>query len=235
MINAENDMMMRKIVTKILPGLLLFVLLAVDVSAQDDATREARLNVVTDISIFAEQGLAFGTITRGQNKQVNPNDGTVTGSQLTDNVARGLFEVQTSPGQDVNIEIQFPETLELQSVGSGHTSDQLLVIDFAEDEATGTNPAENLFFIPEGAKNLGEVVSATRRNLNAFSRGNNQNKASANSVFLGDFPENELPARDGSFAKNGILIVVGGRVEPTLNQEFGTYTGVITLNATIND
>ena len=78
MINAENDMMMRKIVTKILPGLLLFVLLAVDVSAQDNATREARLNVVTDISIFAEQGLAFGTITRGQNKQVNPDDGTVT-------------------------------------------------------------------------------------------------------------------------------------------------------------
>lgn len=235
MINADNDMMMRKIVTKILSGLLLFVLLAVDVSAQDDATREARLNVVTDIGIFSDQGLAFGTITRGQSKQVNPDDGSVAGSQLTDNVGRGVFEVQTSPGQDVDIEIQFPETLELQSVGSGHTSDELLVIDFAEDGATGTNAAENLFFIPEGAKNLGEVVSATRRNLNAYDRGNNQNKASANSIFAGDLPENELPARDGSFAKNGILIVVGGRVEPTINQEFGTYTGVITLNATIND
>lgn len=228
-------MMMRRIVTKILPGLLLFVLLAVDVSAQDDATREARLNVITDIAIFSNQGLAFGTITRGQNKQVNPDDGTVTGSLLTDNIGRGVFEVQTSPGQVVDIEIQFPETLQLQSVDNGHTTHQLLVIDFADDGATGNSADDNLFFIPEGAKNLGDVVSATRRNLNAYSRGNNQNKASANSIFDGDFPDNELPARDGSFAKNGVLIVVGGRVEPTTNQVFGTYTGVITLNATISD
>lgn len=228
-------MMMRRIVTKILPGLLLFVLLAVDVSAQDDATREARLNVITDIAIFSNQGLAFGTITRGQNKQVNPDDGTVTGSLLTDNIGRGVFEVQTSPGQVVDIEIQFPETLQLQSVDNGHTTHQLLVIDFADDGATGNSADDNLFFIPEGAKNLGDVVSATRRNLNAYSRGNNQNKASANSIFGGDFPDNELPARDGSFAKNGVLIVVGGRVEPTTNQVFGTYTGVITLNATISD
>lgn len=228
-------MIMRRIVTKILPGLLLFVLLAVDVSAQDDATREARLNVITDIAIFSNQGLAFGTITRGQNKQVNPDDGTVTGSLLTDNIGRGVFEVQTSPGQVVDIEIQFPETLQLQSVDNGHTTHQLLVIDFADDGATGNNADDNLFFIPEGAKNLGDVVSATRRNLNAYDRGNNQNKASANSIFGGDFPDNELPARDGSFAKNGVLIVVGGRVEPTTNQVFGTYTGVITLNATISD
>lgn len=228
-------MMMRRIVTKILPGLLLFVLLAVDVSAQDDATREARLNVITDIAIFSNQGLAFGTITRGQNKQVNPDDGTVTESLLTDNIGRGVFEVQTSPGQVVDIEIQFPETLQLQSVDNGHTTHQLLVIDFADDGATGNSADDNLFFIPEGAKNLGDVVSATRRNLNAYSRGNNQNKASANSIFDGDFPDNELPARDGSFAKNGVLIVVGGRVEPTTNQVFGTYTGVITLNATISD
>ena len=209
------------------------MLLALDVSAQVDATREARLNVVTDIAIFSDQGLAFGTITRGQSKQVNPDDGTVAGSQLTDNVGRGVFEVQTSPGQNVNIEIQFPETLHLESAGSSPTADQQLVIDFAEDGATGTNPADNLFFIPEGAKNLGEVVSASRRNLNAFSRGNNQNKASANSIFGGVFPENELSARDGSFAKNGILIVVGGRVEPTINQEFGTYTVTISLSSTI--
>lgn len=228
-------MMIRRIVTKILSGLLLFVLLAVDVSAQDDATREARLNVITDIAIFSNQGLAFGTITRGQNKQVNPDDGTVTGSLLTDNIGRGVFEVQTSPGQVVDIEIQFPETLQLQSVENGHTTHQLLVIDFADDGATGNNADDNLFFIPEGAKNLGDVVSATRRNLNAYDRGNNQNKASANSIFGGDFPDNELPARDGSFAKNGVLIVVGGRVEPTTNQVFGTYTGVITLNATISD
>lgn len=235
-------MMMKIILYNVLSFLILFGLLALDVHAQavdaraqDDATREARLNVVTDISIFADQGLAFGTITRGQNKQVNPDDGSVTGSQLTDNVLRGVFELQTSPGQDVSIELQFPETLELQSIGSGHTSDQLLVIDFAEDGATGSNDEENLFFIPEGAKNLGEVVTANRRNLNAFSRGNNQNKASSNSIFNGVFPENELPARAGSFAKNGILIVVGGRVDPTTNQEFGTYTGVITLSATIND
>lgn len=228
-------MMIRRIVTKILPGLLLFVLLAVDVSAQDDATREARLNVITDIAIFSNQGLAFGTITRGQNKQVNPDDGTVTGSLLTENIGRGVFEVQTSPGQVVDIEIQFPETLQLQSIGSGHTSDQLLTIDFADEGVTGSDPSQNLFFIPEDAKNLGEVASANRRNLSAYSRGNNQNKASANSIFDGDFPDNELPARDGSFAKNGVLIVVGGRVEPTINQEFGTYTGVVTLNATISD
>lgn len=203
--------------------------------AQDDATREARLNVISDISIFASQQLTFGTVTRGNSKQVNPGDGTITGLQLTENVQRGLFEVQTSPGQDVSVEIEFPENLVLQGVDEGHTSSQLLSIHFAEEGASGDDPSQNLFFIPEEAKNLGEVISANRKNLAAFNRGTNDNKAAGNSIFSGSFPENELPARAGNFAKNGILIVIGGRVEPALTQEFGTYTGTITLSATIND
>lgn len=195
-----------KTTIKILTTALLAVGFGSLVHAQS-ASISANATVISEIAVTSVSDLNFGTIVANQKKFVSQfgNPATVSTGTVIDNGGRGEFTVAAQAGTDVTVSLVLPPAL----LGPGGS----LPIVFVEtiDTDFGDPSLLSAIYINMQEGNGGYYI-----NPNSFSE-----------------RFNSFPNFDIGGGVNGVRIFIGGEVDAT-NATAGTYTGIITLNATYN-
>ncbi|MFD2532938.1 hypothetical protein [Gracilimonas halophila] len=189
----------------------------------DNATISANANVVQDMVVGNEfEDLEFNNILVNSAKFIDATDGSVDASAtgtgaaadgITDGETRGYFSIEIISGTNVDVTLDVPSNLE---DGSSNT----LQIGFGE---TG---------IGDETDNLNGLLTETEptgtASVTAITGG-------AGSNFTLTTGEWDLDSAFEMPSGGKVYLALGGEVSASSTQTLGSYTGDITLTATVAD
>ncbi|MFD2532937.1 hypothetical protein [Gracilimonas halophila] len=178
----------------------------------DNATISANANVVQDMVVGNEfEDLEFNNILVNSAKFIDATDGTVTANGVTGGETRGYFSIEIISGTNVDLTLDVPLNLE---DGSSNT----LSIDFSDNGDAGTD--------------LNGLVTETKpvgnASVTAITGATGSDFTLTTGVWVLD---SEFAMPSGGL----VYLALGGQVTATSDQEVGSYTGDITLTATVAD
>ena len=187
-----------------------------------EATIQADANLITDVSVDATQEIDFGIIIQDSKKTIDPLDnsasddgGNVTGLIGSEN--RGYFTLDGTGGTNVDLQLVTPGSLEdpggnsLDVIFGSQSTNVLQAI------VTDTEPTESESV---SAISNGDGISGNDFSCQEDFITKNLTCLTTNSI--------QLPQDTGI-----VYVVVGGEVTASDTQNVATYSGDITLTATI--
>lgn len=187
--------------------------------SSDNATISANANVVQDMVVGNEfEDLEFNNILVNSAKFIDATDGSVdattgTADGITGGETRGYFSIEIISGTNVDLTLDVPSNLE-------DDNSNTLQIGFGE---TG---------IGDETGNLNGLLTETEptgtESVSAISGGAGSNFSLASGEWDLD---SEFAMPSGGL----VYLALGGEVQASSNQELGSYTGDITLTATVAD
>ncbi|MFD2532936.1 hypothetical protein [Gracilimonas halophila] len=217
---------MKKLKTLLFASSLLVGFSSVSMAqSTDNATINANANVVQAMVVGdLNQDLDFGNILQNSakiilpaNQQVDATASGTSGSEdgITDGETRGFVSIDMVSGTNITLSVQVPEDL---SDGSSNT----LPISFDANGIDGesTTGGLNGLVTAELPTGSGLVNAYESMSTTAFSKSSNTWST------ISSFP---MPAGDRVF------LVLGGEVSAGANQVLGTYSGDITITATVDE
>lgn len=187
----------------------------------DNATISANANVVQDMVVGNEfEDLEFNNILVNSAKFIDATDGSVdattgTADGITGGETRGYFSIEILDGTNVDLTLDVPSNLE---DGSSNT----LQIAFGETGIGDETDNLNGLLTETEPTGTASVTAIDNGAGSDFSREPGTGVWDLDSAF-------EMP-------NSGIVyLALGGEVQASSNQELGSYTGDITLTATVAD
>ena len=184
--------------------------------AQSNATTTASANVVQNLEVGGEsQSLDFGDIIAGTKKRVGHGntvdtfDGGIVGGEQ-----RGYISIETAGGNSVDLSLAVPSTLEDENSNT-------VSVTFEVNDGNG-NPAGYLEGRITETDPAGGELGPRLQNMAVDSFEKGSGTWSLKNSF-------QMPA-------GGIVyLLLGGEVSTDTNQTVGSYSGDVTITATINN
>lgn len=215
---------MKKVITLLFAVTLLVGFSSVaNGQSSDDATISANANVVQDMVVGNDTNdIEFNNILRNSGKFINAADGTVdaaaaTTSGTVDGVTggeeRGWFDISIVAGTNVNLTLAVPSTL-----NNGDNGDNTIQF------SVGTSGFDN--------SDLNGLITETKPTgttaVTAITNGEGTNFTFSSGDWTLDTAF-EMPAG------GTVYLALGGETVAASDQALGSYTGTLTLTATVAD
>ncbi|MDR9408297.1 MAG: hypothetical protein RI573_05580 [Balneolaceae bacterium] len=213
---------MKKLKTLLFTATLLVGFSSVSMAqSTDNATITANANVVQDMVVGNEfEDLEFNNILVNSAKFIDATDGSVDASAtgtgaaadgITGGETRGYFSIEIADGTNVDLTLEVPSDLE---DGNSNT----LTIDFSDTGDGGTDLNGLLTETePTGTASVTAITGGAGSNFTLAS-----GEWDLDSAF-------EMPSG------GKVYLALGGEVSASSTQTLGSYTGDITLTATVAD